>query len=220
VTAWDVTLRIADRRTGRIDGQTFQTVAIDDEHHILKIGSSPLADVTLEDDRIAPVHCRLIVNDVGFSWLRPESALLGLLVNGAVVTDTVRFGVGDRLELGDRTITLARDPATSEMTWKLAFDVRERGEATPDRRVFHSEQVIVGRTSVADLALQDGNVSRRHCMFYMDGSGQLRLKDLGSTNGMWVNGARAADIAFHVGDELFAGNWIIRLAEAPRRVPA
>lgn len=164
--------------------------------------------------------CRLIVNDVGFSWLRPESATLGLLVNGAVVTDTVRFGAGDRLELGDRTITLAGNPAASEMTWKLAFDVRERGEATPGSRVFHSERVTVGRTSAADLALLDGNVSRRHCMFYMDGSGQLRLKDLGSSNGMWVNGTRAADIAFNVGDELFAGNWIIRLAEAPKRVPA
>jgi hypothetical protein len=49
VLAWNVTLRVHDRATGTTDEQTFQTVALGNDQHVLKIGSSPLVDVTVAD---------------------------------------------------------------------------------------------------------------------------------------------------------------------------
>lgn len=48
--------------------------------------------------------------------------------------------------------------------------------------------VVVGRSDAADIAVGRGNVSRRHAQLTWDGS-QLRIEDLGSTNGTSVNGA-------------------------------
>jgi pSer/pThr/pTyr-binding forkhead associated (FHA) protein len=48
--------------------------------------------------------------------------------------------------------------------------------------------VVIGRSDAADIAVGPGNVSRRHAQLTWDGS-QLRIEDLGSTNGTSVNGA-------------------------------
>ena len=46
---------------------------------------------------------------------------------------------------------------------------------------------VVGRSSSCHLALDDGLVSRRHAVFYVDPAG-VEVEDLGSRNGVQVNG--------------------------------
>lgn len=49
----------------------------------------------------------------------------------------------------------------------------------------------IGRDVDNDLAVASGNLSRHHAEITADGPGRLRLTDLGSTNGTFVNrGAR------------------------------
>jgi len=107
-------------------------------------------------------------------------------------------------------------------TWKLALHVTSR-RASGERAlvVFHQAKVIVGRDKqFADLVLPDSNVSRRHCTFTVDETGTVWIQDLGSTNGMWVNGRQARHQIFGPTDVLMAGDHSIRLAEPPSRVPA
>ena len=61
--------------------------------------------------------------------------------------------------------------------------------APPKRFPLHSLPVIVGRNPPADFVLDSTTVSRRHCRLDLR-DGQLRLSDLGSTNGTFVNGVR------------------------------
>ena len=61
--------------------------------------------------------------------------------------------------------------------------------APPKRFPLHSLPAVIGRNPPADLVLEGTTVSRRHCRLELQ-DGQMRLTDLGSTNGTFVNGAR------------------------------
>lgn len=66
--------------------------------------------------------------------------------------------------------------------------------APPKRFPLHSLPVIIGRNPPADLLLDGTTVSRRHCRLeLLDGT--LRLSDLASTNGTFVDGVRLAEPA-------------------------
>lgn len=55
----------------------------------------------------------------------------------------------------------------------------------------HGERTELGRDELASLRIDDERVSRRHVAVERDGSA-LRIRDLGSTNGVFLNGKRLA----------------------------
>jgi Protein of unknown function (DUF3662)/FHA domain len=69
--------------------------------------------------------------------------------------------------------------------------------------------LVVGRGTEADVQINDPGVSRRHVEFQVDfSSGLLRLsvRDLGSTNGMLVDGHRITHTRVHDGTTVKIGN--------------
>ena len=74
-----------------------------------------------------------------------------------------------------------------------------------------SDSVIVGRSSEADLVLQDDSVSRKHARIYLAG-GTLWLRDLGSRNGTLVNGQQVARCRLASGDRIAIGSSLLRLS--------
>jgi len=70
---------------------------------------------------------------------------------------------------------------------------------------------LVGRGSDCDIFLGDVTVSRHHARFSVDGS-TLRLTDLGSTNGTYVNGSWADAYALSAGDEVIIGKFHLVVA--------
>jgi hypothetical protein len=52
-------------------------------------------------------------------------------------------------------------------------------------------ELVIGRRDDADVTIRDDGVSRRHASIHVEGEGAV-LRDLGSANGTWVDGARAA----------------------------
>jgi pSer/pThr/pTyr-binding forkhead associated (FHA) protein len=65
--------------------------------------------------------------------------------------------------------------------------------------------VRVGRHSNSDLRLGDADISRQHCQFVFE-SGQWRVYDLHSLNGVFVNNAAAADATLFAGDRVRVGS--------------
>jgi len=62
------------------------------------------------------------------------------------------------------------------------------------------EEFVIGRGSKsADLAIKDGNISRRHAAVVMH-NGAHYLKDLGSTNGVEFQGRRFDSKRIEEGD--------------------
>jgi EAL domain-containing protein (putative c-di-GMP-specific phosphodiesterase class I) len=106
---------------------------------------------------------------------------------------------------------LRRSTVVTEDVWFLS------GPTQPGEGVVHTpvdgNPYVVGRTTGVSLKLQFRTVSGRHAALWID-NGVLWLRDLGSTNGTYVNGARLdKEQTVQVSEE-----DLIHFAEAPFRV--
>jgi pSer/pThr/pTyr-binding forkhead associated (FHA) protein len=70
---------------------------------------------------------------------------------------------------------------------------------------------LIGRGADCDIFLGDVTVSRHHAQVTVDGD-NLRLVDLGSTNGTYVNGAWADAYVLSAGDEVIIGKFHLVVA--------
>jgi predicted component of type VI protein secretion system len=66
--------------------------------------------------------------------------------------------------------------------------------------------LLLGRHGECDIQLNSRKVSRRHCCIAQVHD-YLVVRDLGSTNGIRINGHRVIEGRLHPGDELTVGNF-------------
>ena len=66
--------------------------------------------------------------------------------------------------------------------------------------------VLLGRHDECDVQLNSTKISRRHCVIALVGN-KLVIRDLGSTNGVRINGKRFDEGELHDGDDLVIGNF-------------
>ena len=136
----------------------------------------------------------------------------------------------------DRLIAHAEGDAALQAFWlgvKRAYqaDLSEQGEcAAPTRLIALGEgpdipvgrtPVVVGRDPRCDARLDSIRVSRIHCCL-TEGDGQVVVQDLGSTNGILVNGRLVESGWLQVGDELSIAHLRYRVdnRRANGRTPA
>lgn len=72
------------------------------------------------------------------------------------------------------------------------------------------DMLVIGRHPQCDARLDSIRVSRRHCCMSQD-SGEVIVRDLGSTNGIRINGQRVEKGRLRVGDELSVAHIRFRL---------
>ncbi len=78
----------------------------------------------------------------------------------------------------------------------------------------------VGRQDECQIRIKSSQVSRRHCELF-EKKGLLLVKDLGSSNGTYVNGARIKDQrVLEPGDELTLGQIKLKVAKVDEAVPS
>lgn len=80
-----------------------------------------------------------------------------------------------------------------------------RDESPRVIRITPGVSKTVGRAAQADFVFEAPLVSRLHCRFTADASGQLIMEDLGSTNGTAVNGTPTARAVLRTGDVIGVG---------------
>jgi hypothetical protein len=87
-----------------------------------------------------------------------------------------------------------------------------------DRTYAVRQSTVIGRSSTADLVIPVRSLSRRHARMYPDGNG-LAIEDLGSTNGVRLNGEaiRGASLA-RDGDCISLSNAVKLEVRLPGRV--
>lgn len=89
------------------------------------------------------------------------------------------------------------------------------GNKSVARGVFDQAKIIVGRISSADFRISDPRVSRIHALLERLEDGSLRLTDLASSHGTFVNGDRIVERIVSVKDEIKIAELKARLKFIP-----
>ncbi len=86
-------------------------------------------------------------------------------------------------------------------------EVATRAVVTVDDRryVLEGPRATIGRSKDADCVLRDPNVSRHHAELRRSPQGDWTIADLGSTNGIKINGRRVGSTRLTSGDQVTLG---------------
>jgi hypothetical protein len=95
-------------------------------------------------------------------------------------------------------------PARPEVATRAVVTVEDR------RYVLEGPRATIGRSREADCVLRDPNVSRHHAELRRSPQGDWTIADLGSTNGVKVNGRRVGSTRLGAGDEVTLGTTSFR----------
>lgn len=194
------------------------------------IGRAPASDILLRDAKVSRQHAQVECGPDGCAVVDLDSA------NGTFVNDR-RVGRaplvdGDLVRIGDSVlafkagaradesdVTLIDTDADVDKTLVEAHLVTELNDTSQARLVIVApgktwevplvaEAVTLGRHAENDVDLDYPNVSRRHARVERRGD-EFTLRDLGSANGTWVNGARVESRALQDGDNVRIGSATI-----------
>ena len=125
---------------------------------------------------------------------------------GRLGTDTFAYRVDHALESGSREELrgLTADLPAAPRGFLARF---RRSRALP---TIVGAQLEIGRSSACQIVLGDDTVSRRHAeLRYADG--RWLLRDLGSSNGTYVNGRLVTEAEVRRGDVIHLGGAQLRL---------
>jgi diguanylate cyclase (GGDEF)-like protein len=110
-------------------------------------------------------------------------------------------------EKSDKTIIVQLKTEPEKVTTTEPFLVsisgRETGKAIP----LKERNLKIGRELDCDLILESPHISRYHAELIWKGS-ELLVRDLGSTNGVFVNGKKITEEVLHNGDKILFGTQL------------
>jgi len=94
----------------------------------------------------------------------------------------------------------------------LVVSVRERGKEEHPF-TFDKDTIVIGRLRVNDVILPKRNISKKHATLELV-NGEVRLTDMGSTNGTYLNGKRISEsVVVESPDKIFVGDYIIQIRQ-------
>ncbi len=156
-------------------------------------------------DRLAPYDSALVKELT--AQLEEHGEKQSYLFAGPI---TIRFEAADDLTIGRfRVRSEAHASVISNATHTQVRRARAILDVNGTRHPLQPPGLVVGRGTEADLRINDPGVSRRHVEFSVEESGaggvSISVQDLGSTNGMLVDGHRVASTGLRDGSEVRIG---------------
>jgi len=113
------------------------------------------------------------------------------------------------VDISDRTIIVTRKVETEEQEkvrklepWLIQISGKETGQQF---NLAGKEKIGIGRDPQCQIALDDPTVSRNHAEIVCKGEQNIVIRDLGSTNGVYVNGKKIKEEPLHDGDKVLIG---------------
>jgi hypothetical protein len=156
-------------------------------------------------DRLAPYDSALVAELT--SQLQEHAEKQSYVFSGPV---SLAFEAADDLTIGRfRVRSQAHAAVVSNATPTQVRRAHAYLEVNGTRQPLQPPGLVVGRGTEADLRINDPGVSRRHSRFTVSESAaagvSIEVQDLGSTNGMLVDGHRVASAALRDGSEVKVG---------------
>ncbi len=112
------------------------------------------------------------------------------------------------VEKDSTVITIISKPQTQEPA-KEACLVVINGLDLGRKYALNQSSILIGRSSKTDIQIDQDSISRNHAMLLNDGSRYL-ARDLGSTNGTYVNDQQITEHALIDGDQIRVGRTIFK----------
>lgn len=107
------------------------------------------------------------------------------------------------------TVTVRSETAEAgEVAWNAVLEINGR------RHTVDRARTVIGRGSDADITVPDANTSRKHVEVLWDGRHGM-VRDLGSTNGSKLNGAKVASAPLESGAVITIGRTDIVFRVVP-----
>ncbi|WP_456845034.1 FHA domain-containing protein [Cellulomonas sp. P5_C6] len=132
---------------------------------------------------------------------------------------TVSFGAIEPVEI-EATAPVGLTPdevaAVHALPPTSALLVMQRGASAGARFLLDAERTVAGRSTAADIFLDDVTVSRKHAEFVRDGQSFV-VRDIGSLNGTYVNRTRIDQSVLRAGDEVQIGKYRMTFHPSPHR---
>jgi hypothetical protein len=169
-----------------------------------------------DHDKLAPYGKTLTSELAG--ELRSHASTLGYVFNGPI---QIHLELDPALPTGRFTVTsdvvAGVDPRRPQDRPGSAPPVQpgriDRSQLVLEvngmRHPLQSPGLVIGRGTEADLRINDPGISRRHAEIRVSGSGpaqEVDIVDLGSTNGIIVNGHRVRQSALQAGSRIEIGS--------------
>lgn len=110
---------------------------------------------------------------------------------------------------GETVVTVVTRPERAARQRQQACLVVIYGRDLGKKYQVDARSLVIGRSSKSDIPLDGDSVSRSHCKVYESPHG-VAIRDLGSTNGTFVNDEQVHEGALHDGDIVKVGRWILK----------
>lgn len=192
-----------------------------EQDETVTIGRAQECDITLPNTKVSRRHVQLY-HEANRWQVRDLGSMNGTTLNEQTVEPnaTVVLSNGDRLILGDLELVLSYEPIDHPdrpVTEPLPNLDRERCEPYAIRiegpsqppRIFRTHQSIaeIGRSSDADIIIQEGYISRQHARLTMR-KNQLFIEQRRDQARVYVNGKQVTQPqAVYPQDQIFIGSY-------------
>jgi hypothetical protein len=161
-----------------------------------------------DHDKLAPYATTL--NAELATELRNHAREMGYVFNGPV---KVVFELDSSLPTGRFTVDSEAVAGITPRSGRASETAINRAplvlEVNGTRHPLQPPGLVIGRGSEADLRINDPGISRRHAQIRVNAAGpqlQIDIVDLGSTNGIVVNGQRVQQAVLREGSRIEIGS--------------
>jgi ABC-type multidrug transport system ATPase subunit/pSer/pThr/pTyr-binding forkhead associated (FHA) protein len=191
-----------------------QKIEISEGEELIVGRKGSLADIEIDDSSVSRQHARLSFTPDGI-FIIDTSSTNGTYVNNNFLTAGVLYKLS-----GDDCITFG-----NAKNWKLKLTswhevYSERVTLDESKTLFEwfelKKSFLIGRSSEADIKVDDPTVSRKHARLYQEGT-EFWIEDLQSTNGTFLNGERIfGKVKLKETDTIYVGLHQFKFNEKPK----
>jgi len=160
------------------------------------LGRDESNDLVINAESISDFHAE-IISDAHRYFLVDLLSAKGIFVNEQRVSGRCELAIWDVVRIGSVELQVIDPNKYRPGDWAL------RTISSQVASQFHTLKAItlVGRGPECDLEIDSNLLSRHHARLFLEGH-QLKVEDLGSSNGTFINGERIEKATAKPGDEI------------------
>lgn len=194
------------------------------------IGREIKNQLVIKDDQVQPFHAKIKQKNHRV-FIEPIEGSI-VRVNGLNISEQTEVMLGDVIGIDQIELTLidpTRQPKApavmnSKSNLKAVSDIKWQIKAMTGplagKLMTVDGMKRIGRDPTSEIVVSGGHVSRRHAELLLRDE-QLWIRDLGSSNGTYVNGKKTHEQALFLGDEVKVDAVVFRVVQglSPKSAP-